>query len=129
MRRRAEGLRSCGRREAARRRASAPRPAGCRRARGRAACSFSRPQGAGLIAQPAHTTVDEELDGAGGLAHGEGDVLDLDVLLELEHERGLLLSRQRLDEHPDPADLVAMRGLLLQWRAGDGKVVEVLQWR
>jgi hypothetical protein len=55
--------------------------------------------------------MDEELDRAWGLAHRDRDVLDLHVLLELEHERRLLLDRQSLDQRPDAPDLVAMGGL------------------
>src|SRR4029077_5806865 len=66
------------------RRDAARRPAGRLPARGRGTSSFDRPQRAGLIAKSGHTAVDQELDGAGRLAHGDRDVLDLHVLLELE---------------------------------------------
>src|SRR5260370_10320052 len=122
-RRRRAADRTCGLREAALPGASDPGPGGRRRARGRAPCSFRRPQAVSLIAKTADSAMDQELDGARGLAHRDRDVLDLHVLLELQNQRRLLLDRQSLDQPPDPPDLVAMGGLLLERRARDREVV------
>ena len=54
--------------------------------------------------------MDQELHRSRGLAHCHRDVLDFHVLLELEHQRCLLLVGQRLDERPDPAHLVTVGG-------------------
>ncbi len=58
--------------------------------------------------------MDEQLDGPSRLAHGDSDVLDLHVLLELEDQRYLLLPGQRLDLGPDAAHAIPPRGHLLQ---------------
>src|SRR5437867_9353039 len=105
---------------------AARRPAGRRRARGRGTSSFHRPQRRRLVAELGDAAMDQELDGAGRLAHGDRYVLDLHVLLKLQDEGRALLVGQLLDEGPDAAQLIPMSGQVLERRPRDRQVVEVV---
>src|SRR5579859_3067721 len=107
--------------------AAAPCPAGRRPARGPGTASFDRPQGVRLIAQTADATVDQELDGARRLAHGDRDVFDLHVFLEFEDEGGALLGGQAFDQRPDAPHLIAMCGEVIERWAGNCQVMKVIQ--
>jgi hypothetical protein len=73
--------------------------------------------------------VDEQLHGAGRLAHRHRDVLDPHVLLELEDHRRALRGGKGFDHGPDPAQLVAPSGLRVQLRLARRQVTDLVDVR